>query len=386
MDITLDFLHDGLPKKHLKTTPVPAPAPAPFPPCPDRLDDLLLSMLKRKNICSKEFISVQYDHTVQGGHVLGPVQGEGRVQGVATLTKVVPGSPKAVGLSQGLFPAYSEIDPYRMAVAAVDTAIRGLVATGIPPDAIALLDNFCWCSSDDPGRLWQLKQAAFGCRDAAVAFGAPFISGKDSMFNDFSGFDASGRPVKVSVLPTLLVSSIGVHPDAGKAVSMDAKVDGDLVYLLGETRNEPGGSEYAGLLGIEGGNVPELDIGKAKERYRRLIETIDRGLVDSAFPVSLGGILIALAKVSIAGLLGMDITVPEDMRPDLYLFSESLGRFVVTVAPADREEFEAVIGQEAHLIGTVGGMVFRVRQGGRVLLEKPVAVMETAYKQPFGRY
>ncbi len=386
MDITLDFLHDGLPKKHLKTTPVQAPAAAPFPRCPDRLDDLLISMLKRKNICSKEFISVQYDHTVQGGHVLGPVQGKGRVQGVATLTKVVPGSQKAVGLSQGLFPSYSEIDPYGMAVAVIDTAIRGLVATGIPPDAVALLDNFCWCSSDDPARLWQLKQAAFGCRDAAVAFQIPFISGKDSMFNDFSGFDPDGRPVKVSVLPTLLVSSIGVHPDAGKAVSMDVKVDGDLVYLLGRTLDELGGSEYAGFLGIEGGNVPALDIGKAKERYRRLAGAIDRGLVASAFPVSLGGLLIALAKVSIAGMLGMDITIPEGVRPDLHLFSESLGRVLVTVAPVDRQAFETVMGPEARFMGTVGGTVFRVRQDGRTLIEQRVSVMETAYKQQFWGY
>ncbi len=148
-------------------------------------------MLQRKNICSKEFISVQYDHTVQGGHVLGPVQGKGRVQAMATLTKVVPGSGKGVGLSQGMFPSYSEIDPYRMAAAGIDTAIRGLIAMGISLESIAILDNFCWCSSDDPERLGQLKRAAKGCYDVATAFGTPFISGKDSMYNDFSGFDAA---------------------------------------------------------------------------------------------------------------------------------------------------------------------------------------------------
>jgi phosphoribosylformylglycinamidine synthase len=206
MDIGLDFLHDGLPKKHLMTKPVEVAYPEPDFPCPDRLDDLLLVMLKRKNICSKEFISTQYDHTVQAGHVLGPVQGSGRVQTCATLTKVVPGSMKGVGLSQGLFPLYSELDPYRMAVAAIDAAIRGLIAIGVPLATIALLDNFCWCSSDEPGRLWQLKRAAFGCLDGAVAFATPFISGKDSMFNDFSGFDAESNRVLVSVPPTLLIS------------------------------------------------------------------------------------------------------------------------------------------------------------------------------------
>ena len=195
----------------------------------------MLAMLRRKNLCSKEFISLQYDHTVQGGHVLGPVQGIGRVQAEATLTKVVPGSKKGVGLSQGLFPSYSEIDPYRMAAAGIDLAIRGLIAIGVPLDTIAILDNFCWCSSDEPERLGQLKLAARACYDVATAFGTPFISGKDSMYNDFSGFDAQNNRVKVSVPPTLLISSIGIHPDVVKAVSMDAKIAGDLVYVIGET-------------------------------------------------------------------------------------------------------------------------------------------------------
>ena len=176
----------------------------------------MLSMLKRKNLCSKEFISIQYDHMVQGGHVLGPVQGVGRVQGEATLTKVVAGSKKGVGLSQGLFPSYAEIDPYRMAAAGIDLAIRGLVAMGIPVDKIAILDNFCWCSSDEPERLGQLKLAAKACYDTATAFGTRFISGKDSMYNDFSGYDAQNNRVKVSVPPTLLISSIGIHPDVAQ--------------------------------------------------------------------------------------------------------------------------------------------------------------------------
>ncbi|MDD1730345.1 MAG: AIR synthase related protein, partial [Methanospirillum sp.] len=170
MDIELTFLHDGLPEKHLKTVHTAPQVSGPEPPCPDDLDEIVKAMLLRKNICSKEFISIQYDHTVQGGHVLGPIQGAGRVQGMATLTKVVAGSKKGVGLSQGLFPSYSEIDPYRMAGACIDTAIRGLIALGIPLDAITILDNFCWCSSDEPGRLDQLKAAALGCYDGATGF------------------------------------------------------------------------------------------------------------------------------------------------------------------------------------------------------------------------
>jgi len=385
MDIDLAFLHDGLPKKHLTTTYTKKTWPEPDTPCPDRLDKTLVAMLRRNNICSREFISVQYDHAVQGGHVLGPVQGRGRVQADASLTKVVPGSKKGVGLSQGMFPSYTEIDPWRMAGAGIDTAVRGLVALGIPLDKIAILDNFCWCSSDEPGRLGQLKLAARGCYDVATAFGTPFISGKDSMFNDFSGFDADNNPVKISVPPTLLISSIGVHEDVSKSVSMDAKIEGDLVYGIGDTEEELGGSEYFAHLGFVGNTVPGLDAVTMKERYGRMTEAIRHGLVASAFPVSRGGLGIALAKVAIAGRLGMDITIPAGMRPDYFLFSESLGRFVVTIAPDNKRAFELALGTDAHLLGRVRGSSLRITQEMTVL-DVPVSELEAAYKAPFGRY
>ena len=385
MDVELSFLHDGLPKKHLKTTYTKKTFPEPVTPCPDRLDSTLKAMLQRKNICSTEFISIQYDHAVQGGHVLGPVQGRGRVQGMSSLTKVLPGSKKGVGLSQGMFPSYSAIDPGLMAGAGIDTAIRGLIAIGIPLDTMAILDNFCWCSSDEPERLGQLKLAARGCYDVATAFGTPFISGKDSMFNDFSGFDAENNRVKISVPPTLLISSIGVHEDVSKAVSMDAKIEGDLVYVIGDTAEDLGGSEYFAHLGFTGNTVPDLDAVKLKERYGRMTEVIRHGLVASAFPVTHGGLLVALAKVAIAGRLGMDITVPAGMRPDYYLFSESLGRFVVTVAPDNKRAFELALGSDAHLIGRVRGTSLRITQETTVV-ELPVSELEAAYKAPFGRY
>jgi len=387
LDIDLAFLHDGLPKKQLKTVYTEPVNPEPDTLCPARLDETLVALLKRKNICSTEFVTIQYDHTVQGGHVLGPVQGKGRVQSVATLTKVVPGSKKGVGLSQALFPSYSEIDPYRMAGACIDTAIRGLVAMGIPLDAIAILDNFCWCSSHDPERLGQLKRAALGCYDTAKAFGTPFISGKDSMFNDFSGFDTEGNPVKISVPPTLLISSIGVHPDVKKAVSLDAKIAGDLVYVVGGTREELGGSEYFQYLGSTGNTVPALDATAARERYARLSGAIAHGLVASACPVGRGGLGIALAKVAIAGRLGMDLTVPlpEGMRPDYYLFSETLSRFVVTIAPDHKRAFEQALGPDAVLLGRTGGSRFRIT-GKTMILDTGIGELEKAYKEPFGRY
>ena len=385
MDVGLDFLHDGLPKKHLKTTYTKKTYPEPCIPCPERLDATLLAMLQRKNLCSKEFISIQYDHTVQGGHVLGPIQGAGRVQADATLTRVVPGSKKGVGLSQGLFPSYSEIDAFLMAGAGIDTAIRGLIAIGVPLDTIAILDNFCWCSSDEPERLGQLKHAARGCYEFATAFGTPFISGKDSMFNDFSGYDAENNPVKISVPPTLLISSIGIHQDVSKAVSLDAKIAGDLVYVIGETLEELGGSEYFAHLGSIGNTVPGLDAAAARERYGRLTEAISRELIASACPVSHGGLGTALAKVAIAGRLGMDLTLDAGMRPDYFLFSESLGRFVVTVAPDNKRAFERILGTGATLLGRVGGRSLRIT-AQKLLLDLTVDELEAAYKAPFRRY
>jgi phosphoribosylformylglycinamidine synthase len=272
-----------------------------------------------------------------------------------------------------------------MAAAAIDTAIRGLIAIGVPLDTIAILDNFCWCSSDEPERLGQLKLAAQACYDYAVAFGTPFISGKDSMFNDFSGFDAENHPVKVSVSPTLLISSIGIHADVTKSVSMDAKIDGDLVYVIGDTAEELGGSEYFALLGGTGNTVPELDAATAKARYAKLTDALSHEQVASAFPVSHGGLGTALAKVAIAGQLGMDITIPSTMRPDYYLFSESLGRFVVTVAPDHKREFERICGNDARLLGRVGGKNLRITSD-KLLLDLPVTELTTAYKAPFRGY
>jgi len=272
-----------------------------------------------------------------------------------------------------------------MAGACIDTAIRGLIAIGVPLDAIAILDNFCWCSSDEPERLGQLKLAAKGCYDFSTGFKTPFISGKDSMFNDFSGFDAEDNKVRISVPPTLLISSIGIHPDVIKSVSLDAKYPGDLVYVIGETREELGGSEYFAHLGSTGNCVPELDVARNNACYLRMTNAISHELVASAYPVSHGGLGIALAKAAIAGRLGMDITIPKGMRPDYFLFSESLGRFVVTVAPDNKRAFEQALGPEATLIGRVTSGSFRIT-GDTLLLDLPVNELETAYKTPFGRY
>jgi phosphoribosylformylglycinamidine synthase len=272
-----------------------------------------------------------------------------------------------------------------MAAAAIDTAIRGLVAMGISLDKIALLDNFCWCSSDEPERLWQLKEAARGCYDFATAFGTPFISGKDSMFNDFSGFDSNSTSVRISIPPTLLVSSIGIHDDVAKAISIDTKFEGDYVYVIGETFPELGGSEYFAFLGSTGNTVPKLNSKKALIRYKKLTAAMTKEILASAYPINHGGLGIALAKVAIAGQIGMELTIPSGLRPDYFLFSESLGRFVVTVSADNRKDFEDIMGDDAMMLGTVCGTNLRIT-AQKTIIDLPVKELETAYKSPFLGY
>ncbi|MES2409212.1 MAG: AIR synthase-related protein, partial [Patescibacteria group bacterium] len=244
VDMDLEFLHNGLPSRNLvskdeKTTYLEAPKQN-----TENLTKTFKEMLKRLNITSFEFISKQYDHEVQANSILKPLQGRGQVNADVAVIRPILDSKKGVLLSSTLNPSYSEIDSYKMAASSIDGAIRSVIAAGGSLENLAILDNFCWCSSTDPVRLGQLKAAVKGCFDYAVAYGTPFISGKDSMFNDFKGYDEKGNPINISIPPTLLISSIGVMNDAEKAISLDFKFEGDLIYLLGDTLEELGGSEY----------------------------------------------------------------------------------------------------------------------------------------------
>lgn len=395
MDLSLEFLHDGLPIRKLKTKPLLVGHDSPSNKEVSKHNSLE-NMLGRLNIASTEFISMQYDHEVQGGSVTKPLQGKGRVNADATVTKPVLDSPKAVVLSQGVNPSYSDIDTYSMAAAAIDTAVRNAVAAGASLDHLALLDNFCWCSSDDPVRLGQLKQAAEACYDTAIAYGTPFISGKDSMFNDFKGFDSEGNPVKISVPPTLLVSSMGVMEDATKAVTIDAKFSGDLVYVLGDTDNEMGGSEFYAMVGEEtrgeaylGGVVPFTHTSENLRTYRVLEQAIKEGVVASAQSVHIGGLGVALAKTAMAGKLGMDVCL-DDLQGDHngksaeVMYSESQGRIVVTVAPQNRNKFEGMMGTVAYSnVGKVtsDGM-FKVSFKGLEIENLSIDRMLETYKAP----
>lgn len=382
MDMDMDFLHDGIPETPLTTTFTRGGTPDPHLPEPTDYPALLQSMLARLNICSREFVAAQYDHNVQGSAVLGPLQGKGRVCTDATVSRPVLDNPRGVVLSQGLAPRYSDIDTYHMASASLDMAVRAAVAAGCPINHLAILDNFCWCSSEEPERLGQLKRACEAIYSLSVMYGTPFISGKDSMFNDFKGYDASDNPVKISIPPTLLISGIGVIEHVEQAVSVDPKIPGDFVYLLGKTRAELGGSEFFAHHGILGSSVPET-YGKTNlALYTLLTSANKKRLIASAMPVTLGGIGVTLAKKCIASGLGMDITLESSLRLDQALFSESTGRIVVTVAPQDRVAFEAQMQDHWQKIGTVTDSGILCINGHKAKIES----LETAYKSTMKDY
>lgn len=393
VDINMEFLHDGLPVREMKTKKPTITFKTSTPTIKTNLNQSMLSMLKQLNITSFEFISKQYDHEVQAGSVIKPLQGKGRVNGETSIVKPILNSNYGVALSQGLYPKYSEIDCYQMAACSIDTAIRNLVASGVDINKIALLDNFCWCSSKDPERLYQLKQAAQACYDLTTAFETPFISGKDSMFNDFSGYDEKGRPIKISVLPTLLISSIGVVNDILKTITIDAKFPDDLVYVLGETSDEMGGSEYFTLSKKIADRLPQVNAFKNKKLYENFYKAAQKNLISSALSLTRGGLGVALAKMSLAGNLGLKISLKnlskKFLRDDYALFSESQGRILVTINPKNKKLFEKTFKNNYFkLIGQVIKEPKLVINGSdnKTIVNLNLNEIEKAYKLTFKNF
>ncbi len=345
MDMSLDFLHDGRPVEQQKSKKPTRDLQGPGDTARSReLGSVLLEILARPSVGSTAFIAQQYDHEVQGSSVTKPLHGKGRVTADAAIMQPVPESKKGIVLSHGYAPTYSQLDTYAMAAAAIDTAVRNAIAAGGKRDYLAILDNFCWSSSETPERLYELKEAARACYDVAVAYGTPFISGKDSMFNDFRGFDEKGKNVHIAALPTVLVSTLGVVEDVEKAMTLDFKRVGDLIYLVGDTNAELGGSEYFSLLGSSGRHVPLVDTKKNAKTYDAVSKAIDAGHVASAIGVGGGGFAVALAKSAIGGRLGAQVdltTLPGDAKKnDAKLFSESQGRILLSIRRTQQAAFE----------------------------------------------
>ena len=270
-------------------------------------------------------------------------------------------SKRALVLSCGMNPRFGDIDPYHMATSAIDEAVRNAICVGARPDRIAILDNFCWGNTDRPETLGSLVRAAIACYDLAVAWKTPFISGKDSLNNEFTWMDSHGTKRSIAIPCSLLISAIGQIDDASQAVTMDFKRAGNAIYLIGVTRDELGGSHAAMLLGKEGGSVPKVDAALAMRCYEKIHQAIQLRLVASCHDLSEGGLAVALSEMAFAGELGAEVDLSKYRSSNFIdstalLFSESNSRLLVEVPESQCDAFESVMSElPAERIGVVTG-------------------------------
>ncbi len=402
--VDMDLLQSGFPQWEFEAEWVVPEKRGLFEPVlgpPTDCGTLLSDLLARPNICSKEWIYRQYDHEVQGTSVIKPLGGVERdVNSDAAVIRPVLDSQKGLALAQALLPSYSQIDAYHMTSCTIDEAVRRLIAVGAQLDLTGGVDNFCWPNIQfDPvenpdGKLKaaQLVRSCRALRDICLAYEIPLLSGKDSMYVDGHLQGKYGENHKISALETLQFSTIAVMGDIEKCVTMECKVPGDLVYGLGVTRNELGGSEYYEHLGYVGLNVPKVIPEAFLALYGALSEAIHEELVASAHGIYRGGMAVHLAMVAMGGNLGMNVhldRIPavQVERDDVLLFSESAGRFVVSIDSQNKDQFEKIFeGLPCASIGEVTKNPELVINAidDSPLVNVPVADLKAAWKKPFG--
>jgi len=386
-ELEMAFLHDGQPRIVRKARWDPPAIAESEGAQPASLGEILHRILAAPNVCSKEWVIRQYDHEVQGGSVLKPLVGvvnDGPGDGCITRPRLE--SHRAVILANGLNPKYGLIDPYWMAASAIDEALRNIIAVGGRLERCALLDNFCWGNTDKPDRLGGLLRAAQACYDMALVLGTPFISGKDSLNNEYK--TESGE--SIAIPPTLLISAIAVMEDCRTAVSMDLKRPGNALYILGETGKELGGSHYYEAIGHSSSAVPRVDPARARALFIALADAVAAGLVRACHDCSEGGLGVALAEMAFAGGLGAEVTLcdlprsADLLRSDWALFSESNSRFIVEVIPGKEEEFRARFMQlPCARIGEVtSGPRLRIRGlTGELVVDEAIDLLKNSWQE-----
>ncbi|MCX5781616.1 MAG: phosphoribosylformylglycinamidine synthase subunit PurL [Elusimicrobia bacterium] len=346
-ELDMGFLHYGVPKPVRKAVwTEPAEIKKNTKIESKDLGKDLLELLSSLNICSREWIIRQYDHEVQGQTVIKPLHGNtifnsgpGDAAVIWPYT-VTDNSYKGIVLSNGINPEYGKIDTYWMAASAIDEALRNAVCVGGNIKRMALLDNFCWGNPNKEEILGSLVRAAECCYNMSKAYGIPFISGKDSLHNEYSVGNK-----EYSIPPSLLISAVGVVQDIRKTVTMDLKREGNFIYVVGITKNELGGSQYFRMRKIKGGNVPTVEAEKSRDSMTLLGDAISEGLVESCHDCAEGGLVVALSEMAFAGNKGVEFNLgtvyaSKGMTVTEILFSESNGRFIVEVAPENAEKFE----------------------------------------------
>ena len=387
-EMDMDFLHDGVPKYSRQAVWKTPQLSEPSLPEKDNYNEELLRILSSYNVASKEWVIRQYDHEVQGSSVVKPLTGvsnDGPSDGAVIRPKF--DSDKGIAISCGMNPLYGDIDPYWMALAGIDEAIRNLICVGGRFDRVALLDNFCWGNCTKPETFGPLVRAAQACHDGSIAFDAPFISGKDSLNNEFSCED--GR--QISIPSTLLISAISIVDDVNKCITMDAKKASNLLFIVGETKNELGGSHYYKIHGRLGANVPKVDLETALKIGAKIADAIAQGLVVSCHDCSEGGLAVAIAEMAFAGGLGIEADLrglprsKDCSRTDTQLFSESNSRYIVEVEP---EKYDAFAKLMLDLpFGQVGkvteekSLIIKA-ETGEAVIELDIDSLKRAWQEP----
>jgi phosphoribosylformylglycinamidine synthase II len=349
---------------------------------PEELTENILAVLSLPNVASKESVIRTYDHEVKGNTVLKPLQGRYAGPSDASVLKPLEDSWKGIVISCGMNPNYGKIDPYWMAASSIDEAVRNNTAVG--GRRIALLDNFTWGNPEKTDRMGALVRACQACYQFAKGLGTPFISGKDSLYNE--------SPLG-PVTPTLLVTAVGVIPDVRKTVSMDVKQAGNLIYVVGQTYPELGGSEYYKIKGFLGNTVPKVGASQARKIMKSIVEAIDFDYVEACHDLSEGGLAAAISEMAFTGDYGIDLhlkSVPRSRsmhRNDFILFSESNSRFLVEVQEKRRRDFEALMeGVAFSVVGRVK-QEKRLRVHGiddRTVVNADLAELRNAWKSTFG--
>jgi len=402
--VDMDLLQSGFPQWEFEaewTSPRQRGLYEPVISPPVDFNTLLADLLARPNIASKEWIARQYDHEVQGTSVVKPLVGlERDMNSDASVIRPVLSSPQGLAFSQALLPFYAAIDAYHMTTCTIDEAVRRLVAVGAGLDQIGGVDNFCWPSiqydpiknPDGKFKAAQLVRSCQALRDMCLAYEIPLLSGKDSMYVDGHLTGRYGETHKVSALETLQFSATGIIPNINRCITMESKIPGDRIYVVGMTRDELGGSEYYDHLGYVGYQVPRVDPPAFWADYQALALAIEKELVASAHGIYRGGLGVHLAMVAMGGNLGLDIhldALPTEAceRDDTLLFSESAGRFIVSVSPHNRADFETIcVDRPCACIGSVVESK-RLKIAGldqQPLVDMSVSKLKQAWKTTFG--
>lgn len=369
-DLSLHFLHESLMPMQLKAHfDMKRKAPhwiqksiaKPLLPKHD-LKKIVLDLFSSPNIRSHEHLVRRYDHEVKGATLVKPFTGSKEKgfsapsdAGVIWMKPHGGEEDNALAIACGICPKLSEFDTYMMAEYAVDEAVRNAVCVGANPDEMVLVDNYCWpdpiASERNPDaelKLAQLVRASKALYDLSVAYGMPFVSGKDSMKNDFIGLNNEGEKIKISVPPTLLVTAMGRVPTLDAITTSEIKNEGSLVYLLGESLLDyQSAFELAEL--YEDYQVsyplPRLDSKKQLGLYREFHKALKANLIESSHDVSDGGLLIALAEKMMGVSYGMKLDFTDSFMNEQKMmalfFNESAGRLVVSVKKDNQKAFES---------------------------------------------